>query len=121
MVSPVLNEDNIVMLLKAPAIPEATNSIQSGCVQTIIDMWDRKCTREEFIDRLQPALGLYGNCAKLWVLRNIEEVYKTNELSPERFEHAKEQLAEMIRLSTATLIDHVKRMQLCPEDEDKVH
>jgi hypothetical protein len=121
MADPILDEDYIVTLLKAPVNHETTNMIQAGAVQALLDLYDRKVTRDVFCDEGSVCLALYGQASKLWVLNNIQEVYSRGELTEERFKIAKDQLCDLIRKQAEMVIETVKRLQLCSTSEDKVH
>lgn len=119
---PILDEQGIIGLLRAPAIPDATPALQAGAVQTMLDLYDRGATREVFCEHGAACLGLYGQAAKLWMLNNIHEVFKSEEgLTEARFRDAQDGLADLIRKQAETLIDMVKRLQQCPTSEDNIH
>lgn len=121
MADPILDEDMIVTLLKTPVSVQNVNAIQAGAVQALIDLYDRKCTREEFVNLASPVLALYGQAAKLSLLANVEIVYDSGDLDKDRFNRARDGLVDLIRKQTETVIDVVKRLQLCAGTQDHVH
>lgn len=121
MVSPVFDEAYIVHLLRAPPAPDSLAAIQSGAMQALIDMYDRKATREEFIDNASTCVALYGQCAKLWMLRNVQDTYDRGLLDRDQFKVADDGIADLIRKQAESVIEIIKRLQMCAEDEDKVH
>lgn len=121
MAAPILDEDEIIRYLKSPCNVEMINIIQSGAVQALMDMYDRETTRDEFLRMAAPCIALHSQCAKLWLLNNIHEVFKGGDLTDDRFVQAKEGLSDLIRKQTETVIESVKRLQLCPSDQDVVH
>lgn len=122
MVSPLLDEDWMITLLKAPTTAgDGPDRIQAGAAQALIDLFDRKVTREVFLESATPCLALYGQCAKLWVLRNIKQVYEEGALDPSAFAKAETGLTELILRQSEELVNLVKRLQMCPNDEDRVH
>lgn len=118
---PILDEDGIVSLLKQPVLPENVNAIQAGAVQSMIDLYDRKVTREEFCELLAPCLALYGTASKLWLLNNIYDVHRQHGLNDERFTKAAAELRDVIEKQVATVVGIVERVKQCPTSEDKVH
>ena len=121
MADPVFDEDSIRALLAAPATVEYTIAIQTGAVQAAIDLYDRKVTREEFMNSIAPCITLYGQAAKLWMLHNIKDVFETGELTPERFAKTNDAMCELMRKQLQTVTEIVKRLQTCPTSRDAVH
>jgi hypothetical protein len=118
---PIFDEDMIRSLLSMPCDIEHTDTIQAGAVQTMIDLYDRKVTREEFCASLAPCLALYGQAAKLWLLHNIQDVFLAEQLTIQKFTDADKSMTEVLRKQCNTVIEIVKRMQDCPTSRDKVH
>lgn len=121
MADPILDEDLIVSILQCPIKPDTVNRIQSGAMQAMVDLFDRKPTRDEFISLSAPCVALYGQAAKLWMLSNIQQVYDAGELDGSRFLVATSSLEDIIRKQCETVIEIVKRLQLCPTSQDRVH
>jgi hypothetical protein len=121
MATPFFDEQLIVDLLKSTVNVDNVGRIQQGAVQALVDLYDRKVTRDEFTTMASLCLALYSQAGKLWVLGNIEAVYAAGDLDTKRFATAREQLVEIMRKQCEGVIDIVKRLQLCPNDEDKVH
>lgn len=121
MADPVLDEDHIVQLLTVPVRADTISYLQQGAVQAMIDLYDRKVTREDFIEMLAPCIALYGQAAKLWILANIEAVHDSGELDKARFIKARHGLAEIIQKQTASVVEVVEKLAACPTSQDKVH
>lgn len=122
MASPVLDEDWMIQLLKTPtSIDHGTDRVQAGAAQALVDLFDRKVQREFFVEHAGPCLSLYGQCAKLWILRHIKTVFDEGELTAEAFEKADRGLSDLIRRQGAEVVAIVKQLQECPADEDRVH
>lgn len=122
MVSPILDEDWMITLLKAPTtLPDGVDRIQAGAAQALIDMYDRKVTRDVFLEQATPCLALYGQCAKLWVLRNIKAVFDDGSLDAAAFAKAEAGLTELVMRQSEEIINLVQRLKQCPNDEDRVN
>lgn len=122
MSDPLLDEDGIIMLLRTPVSPDSVSPLQGGAVQALLDLYDRKVTRDVFCEHGSLCLALYGSVAKLWMINNIHEVFKADGgLTEEKFALAQTQLADLIRKQAETLIDTVKRLQMCATSGDKIH
>lgn len=121
MADPVLDEDNIVSLLKAPATVDCIDMIQGGAVQALCDLYDRKTTRDEFTTGAAKCLALYGQGAKMWVLNNIKQVYAHGNLDEACFQRAEQGLAQLLRKQAEEVIELVRRLQECPTSDKRVH
>lgn len=121
MADPILNEDLIVELLKSAVNRPNTGRLQQGAVFALCDLYDRGVTRDEFTTAASLCLSLYAQCAKVWVLGNVEEVFDSGELDKNKFATAIGQLEDVIRKQCEDVIEIVKRMQACPTSKDQVH
>lgn len=121
MADPVLDEEMIADLLKCPISPENVGRIQAGAMQALMDLYDRKATRDEFIAMATPCVALYGQTSKLWLLANVRMVFDSGDLDTNRFEQAQTGLSDIIRVQCETVIEIVKRLRMCPTSQDKVH
>lgn len=121
MADPVFNEDHIIALLRMPILNSSLGALQAGAIQSMIDLFDRKVTREEFVEQLAPCIALYGTATKMWLLDNIEAVHDDGDLNKEKFKAARAALVELARKQSETVVELVKRLQMCPSSQDKVH
>lgn len=121
MADPVLDEAYIIDRLAAPVTVANLQIIQGGAVQALCDLYDRKVTREEFINLAAPVVSLYGQCAKLDMLDSIEAVFKSGDLKQEKFDTATKAMEDLIRAQAMKVTEIIKRLQLCPTSQDKVH
>lgn len=117
----ILDECVILHLLEAPPAASNTERLQNGALNTVIDMYDRKVTRDEFIAGIGHALNLYGQCAKLYVLAHVKGSFDRNELNAADFKTVEEALVARISGSAQYLTKLVERMQLCPNKGDAVN
>lgn len=121
MADPVFDEEFIKALLKSTVCVDNVTRLQQGAVFALVDLYDRKVTRDEFTSAASACLALYGQLAKLWVLDNVEKVFDEGELDKSRFTIARASLQDLIRVQCEGVIDIVKRLQECPASGDKVH
>jgi hypothetical protein len=121
MADPLLDEANIIRMLSEPADLEHAEDIQAGAVQAVMDLYDRKVTREEFVGNLAIALQLYGMCSKLWILNNIRTVFARGDLDADKFDRANHDLCATIGAQANVVAAVVKRLQECPTSMDQVH
>lgn len=121
MADPVLDEDIIIHFLKAPPVKEHAGRIQSGAIQALLDLFDRKVTRDEFAPAAGNCVLLYSSASKLMILESMRELAADNALTSDKFDTALEQLSELMRVQAGSIIEMVERLQLCPTSQDSVH
>lgn len=125
MGDPILDEDYIITLLRAGpeagTTGEAVAIVQQGAIQALMDIYDRKVTRDEFSHLASPCIALYGQAAKLWLLNNIHDVFAGGDLDEARFRLALDALVELMRKQSDTVIEIVERLKQCPTSQDKLH
>jgi hypothetical protein len=109
MADPLFDENHILSLLSVPINRDNIDAVQAGAVQALMDLYDRKVTREEFVACLAPCLVLYGQAAKLWILHNVKDVHDAGYLETEKFDEASEGLCDSMRKHCETVIEIVKR------------
>jgi hypothetical protein len=121
MSDPVLDEDLIIAHLQAPCTVEYLTAIQGGAVQALCDVYDRKVTRDEFVDAAAKCLTLYGQSMKLWLLDNIHGVFQNGALTESSFKEAEARMGGLLRAQCETVIEMVKRLQECPTSRDRIN
>lgn len=121
MAGPILNEDYIKALLSVPVERDSVHRIQDGAVQTLLDLYDRKVTREEFIQNAAPCVLLYGQAAKYWALCTLYEKVLTDTLEKDEMRAIMEGLRINICAQTAIVADIVDRLKECPRDGEPIN
>lgn len=121
MADPVLDEQHIIELLRSPSIPENVNRMQAGAVQALMDLFDRKVTREEFTNNASKCLLLYATASRLNILANMQAVYDAGNLSDGEFARATSELSHLMRIQSEGVVDMVERLKLCPTSQDLIH
>lgn len=121
MADPVLDEQNILDLLQVPVQLQTIGVIQAGAAQALVDLFDRKVTRAEFMEEASTCLSLYAQTAKLWMLANMKAAYEEAGIDGVAFEKAERGVTHLISRDVERVVALVKRLQSCPTSEDKVH
>ena len=123
MTDALLDEEYIKQLLASTPTtdPESIGRLQAGALQALVDMYDRKSTREAFMHHAAAAVALYGQASKLWMLTNIKIAFDSGDLDHARFMEAQNGLIELLRKQAATVGSIVALLQQCPSNEDRVH
>lgn len=121
MSDPVIDEEEIIALLKAPVSPETVARLQQGAIQALLDIYDRKVTRDQFIDMASPCIALYGQMAKLWIMANVRMSYYHGDVDEVRINAAIDGLEKLARVQAESVIEVVKRLQMCPTSQDRIN
>lgn len=121
MSDPFLDEDGIIALLTCAPIRDNVARLQTGAVQALADLYDRKVTRQEFLSGASLCLSLYSSAARMDILASTYDVFENGTLSTASFEKASGQLQDLIRVQCDNTIELVRRLQKCPTSQDKIH
>lgn len=121
MADPVLDENLILEALQR--VPSYSNigALQQGALQSLIDMYDRKMTREQFLHNAATAVSLYGQTCKLWMLGQMREAFDNGDLDIARIMQAEGALVAIMRKQTSELTEIVEQLKQCPTSQDAVH
>lgn len=121
MADPVLDEAAIVEMLKQPMTQETVVILQSAVMQAMLDMYDRKVDRSEFINHGSLCVTTYAMLSRTYMLRSIYELYAAGDLSEARFDKALADIHQLVTRQCEQIGAFVLRMQECPTSADKVH
>lgn len=121
MADPVLDEDYIMQLLRSPVTHETADLIQGGAAQALVDLYDRKVTRDEFVAACSRCLSLYGKASRFNMLQDVRVVFDAGNLDKNSFDVADKGLRDAIRTQSEGLVDLVKRLMQCPTSRDPIN
>lgn len=121
MSDPVLDEELILALLRTPVSVANIGNLQAGAVQALIDMYDRKTTREAFMHHAATAVSLYGQTCKLALLASVKENFDHGDLDIARFMQAEGALLKLIQTQAATVAGLIEQLRQCSTSQDQVH
>ena len=117
----MFDENNIIDLLSMPVNRDNANAMKAGAAQTIVDLYDRKVTREEFCVALEPVLNLYSYIGRLSMLAAIHDTFDKGALTDTAFIEANEVIVKLVRAHCQQTVELVRRLKECPTGQDKVH
>lgn len=121
MADPVLDEHGIATFLQAPCDKDHIDFLQAGAVQTFIDLYDRKVTREEFTAAISPCFALFGQASRLNTLHNVLDVFNEGTLTAEKFVDADARMCAIMKKQAEAVLEIVKRLTQCPLSKDPIH
>lgn len=118
---PQVDEDYLIGMLGAPINTNTTDIFQSAAMGVLIDLYDRKVTRDEFIASISPCAAMYAQAARLDGLNNIKAVFDAGHLNPASFDDAGKFLTDNIRRYGDRLIAMLKLLKECAGSKDPIH
>lgn len=118
---PVLEEDDILRLLRAPVTVQNLEYLQAGAAQGMIAMYDRKGTRENFALHASDCLALYSSIGKLYMLRSMADLFADGRLSKETIDKGLNDLAELIKAQAMSVSATIEKVKMCPTSADAIH
>lgn len=121
MADPVFDEDYILHLLALPVTVDCVDGLQAGAAQALIDLYDRKVTRDEFIENFAKCLSLYSYGAKLNMLHSVKARFDDKTLTENSFKETDARLCDVITKQAQTVAELMKRLKECPTSVDKIH
>lgn len=124
MADPILDEEHILEVLGLPtdASPSATCArLQTGALMALIDAYDRRATRDQFIVIASEALALHTIAGKSLMLASTHELFREEALTEASFLTASASAADITSGKVAALIEIVQRLSKCPTTKDVVN
>lgn len=121
MADPILDENLLLARLKSPPNVIDTENLQSAAMGTLLDIYDRKVTREEFIKMASPCVALYAAVGRFELLMSIKECFDAETLDVSSFTVAATGIKAAIDAHSASVTETVNRLKACPTSQDKVH
>lgn len=122
MVSPLLNEDVLIQSLSVAPVDNNARQLQSGAFMLVLDAFDRKVTRDDFMTALAAAVGLHDKVGRLSVLTNIRAFAERNgKVSDVDLLAGEKEAQGLVLQAAADCVKMAHLLQKCPNDEDRVH
>jgi hypothetical protein len=118
---PQINEAGCIFMLQQEINAETLPYHQNAAIQVIIDLYDRKVSREEFLKSAGTAVSFYATLAKLYVIEQTHALTVTNTLTLETVDTATAKLHVIAADKAAALVKIMVLLAECPTSEDKVH
>ncbi len=121
MTDPVLHEPTIIDTLDCSPVPENTGRLQAAALLSLLDAYDRKLTRDNFVTLASAALALHTQVGKLYMIDSVRENNLIGVLDAGMLEKATAGVLMMTRDAHTELFGLMRRVVACPTSEDKVH
>ena len=124
MTSPVIDEDVMIEALKeaAPAdIGENTKRLRTGAQLLLLDAYDRKVTRDQFIAALGACTSLMDALGRHSMMTNVKDFEQSGAVTKADIEVTLAGVTKLVQQSTAQCSKMAALVHQCPRDEDRVH
>src|SRR5882672_938498 len=121
MTDPVLHEPTIMDTLDCTPYPENTSRLQAAALLCLIDAYDRKLTRENFVTLASAALSLHTQIGKLFLIDSIRENDRIGMLDTAMLDKAARGCQGMTSGAHAELYGLMNKVVQCPTSADRVN
>ena len=118
---PQVNEEGCLYMLQQEVNRETIPYLQNAALQVLMDLYDRKVTRNEFGRHAGTAISFYSTLAKLNVVEQVKDLIAVAPLDPVALANTN---AELIRIATgkaASLAKCMELLQHCAASQDTVN
>lgn len=123
MTSPIVNEDMMLHFLRGDRTPANATRLSNGAALMLLDAFDRKVTRDQFIAAAGAALGLADACGRMALCNNIRDHAQLNDdkASLVDLEIALKATLGLVNNATNECTKMAHLLCQCAKDEDAVH
>lgn len=119
---PIINEDMIIEALDCTLTSETIQQVQSGAFMLVLDAWDRKVTRDQFIAAVGAAQALVDAVARVSLMSNVKRCHAgKGGISDVDIETAAHGCMEMAKKSNLECVNMARLLKQCPLSEDAIH
>jgi hypothetical protein len=125
MVSPVIDEDVMIDTLKQiepEKLPENTMRLRTGASLLLLDAYDRKVTRDQFIAALGSSLDLVDMLGRFEMMNNVKSFREqAGRVTGADIEVTLASVTSKVNMYTDQCSKMAELVQQCPLSEDSVH
>lgn len=118
---PRINEQGCLFMLQQPVNLETLPYLQNAALQVVVDLYDRKVTREEFMKSAGDAITLYAMLAKLYVTAQTSDLHDKGTLTSDTIQTYADKLVLQASGRMAALAKMMTLLVQCPTSDDVVH
>lgn len=118
---PQINEEGCLYMLQQEINRETIPYHQNAALQVLMDLYDRKVTRDEFGKHAGTAISLYSTLAKLNVVEQLKDLIAVAPLEPGRIEITRAELTRIAADKAASLARCMELLQHCATSQDTVN
>jgi hydroxypyruvate isomerase len=125
MTSPTIDEDVMMEALKLPTaeeLPTSAQRLRSGASMLILDAFDRKVTRDQFLAALGAGVSLIDAIGRHQMLLNVKAFHQDKGVVTNvDIETALHSITQIIETGVSQCTQMAELLRQCPLNEDKVH
>ena len=121
MASPILNEALIASMLGTEPVAASAEYLRTAALMIIIDAYDRKIEREEFITAAKSAVQLIEMMGRLESVTGVHASFTSQHLTAERLEEAIRVLTSNAETNRVSLAHFMERLIQCSEDGQTIN
>jgi len=121
MADPVLDEELIANLVETKPSPDAVMRLLAGATMLLVDSYDRKTTRDEFLNIAHVALALHSYASQYGNTANMQAMAGRGKLDDAVFKQTMDNVTDLVEYYAAAAAKYARRLQECPRSKDKIH
>lgn len=125
MTSPVIDEEVMLEALQKTApeqLSQNTMRLRTGAAMLLLDAYDRKITRDQFIAALGAAHELTDMLGRYEIMLNVKKYdQEKGAITKVDIETTLKKVADKIGVLTTQCSEMAELVHQCPTDEDRVH
>ena len=121
MPDPILNEQLILEVLQEPFQPATAEKLAHASILAVMDAYDRKITREAFVDLLDSAVNLNSMCVQTLLLSNILRKKAANTYKDADIDEGLKKIITMGDMHRDRLFMMADLVAQCPQEADTKH
>jgi hypothetical protein len=118
---PFIDEDQCIFMLQQEINQETLPYHQNAALQVVMDLYDRKVTREEFARNAGTAISFYATLAKMHVVAQTRAMQEAGTLDYAVMASSTAKLAEIAAGKARSMIQCVAMLRECATTQDTVH
>ena len=118
---PLIDENTLIQALLTEISPENIDKIRSGAVLSVIDAFDRRITRVQFLDILATALPLYDWLGSLQTVQRVDSINKKQKLTEESLAEAVAEYCSRSDAVRLTLLRCMRGVVACAPSDASIH
>jgi hypothetical protein len=121
MTSALINEEMMVKALSCTARADNETQLATGSLMMLLDAFDRKVTRDQFVAAATAAMTCLDNIGRLCMITAVSDYVRANGgLTLVDIEVARDSATKLLTSSTGQVLKMAQLLTQLPEDGDRI-
>lgn len=119
--NPLLSERYIIDVLSVAVGPESIMHLRSAIMSPLVAAYDRRITRDEFIEMIDDALKMRDALGRLEMLISIDNLMQIDDFDAEKVREALTGLTNTAEAKRASMIKRMELIAQLPCEDDPIN